>query len=530
MKTILRLAGTALLLAGVAFGAVALSRRAAPAPGPASGGADLTCRMKVREKVITGAYKVYGLKDSPLGFWLAKSVFKNEGVRPVKELRVRYKLGEYADWCAWQLYPEVVPSQTVVDLYYPILSSKTAQLSSQTPAELLMEYEYLDSQGNKKQQQLAERLTMLGRREFFFSDLRSGERTGSFEDSHRYTPLLAAWVCSGDMPVSGLASLANKRAGGVGAGDSVEACIKAMRECYEIMRDIGITYQHPAWREEVGKSYDQYGLQSLQYPRETIEKRSGTCIDLAILYAAMLDSIGIEPVLVSLDGHCFPMGVNPKTGQFIPVEATCVGGPDNNKDFATANEIASKEYDDIQKSGRFLLIKPRECWAAGISQPELEPLPADILERWNIRGLVERVNRNVAAPAGNAPRVAAVTMAAGQWRVGLTQLNGTTSQGTATVTTQGQQVQLVYVGQYQMVGYDGLTHQAREQNTFVGTVNGPTFVGRCQQAVWTMDGQNVQPQGLPLVMNLTLSNNGRSGQGTVTGATGMTVQITMEAL
>jgi hypothetical protein len=529
MKTILRIAGALLVLAGLGFCGIAIVKKPVAKAGADGLGGDLSCRWQFREKVITGAYKVYGLKDSPIAFWLAKSVFKNESPGVIKDLKVRYKLGDYADWCAWQTYPELVPSQTVVDLFFPILASRCAQLSSQTPAELLMEYEYVDAGGHPKQAQMSGRLTLMGRREFFFTDLKSGELTGLFQDKVRYSPLLAAWVTSADMPVSGLASMANKRAGGVGAGTSSEDCRKVMQECYEIMRDIGITYQHPAARLGVDKSYDPFLVQSLQYPRDTIEKRSGTCIDLAILYAAMLDSVGVEPVLVSLQGHCFPMGIDPKSGRFIPVEATCVGGLDDSQDFATANKVAAKEWADLQQSGRFALIKCQDCWSAGISQPELDPLPADTLERWGIRGLARKANQNAVARVADPQPGGVTPMAAGQWSVLVSQPNGTSSSGMATVAVQGQQVQMVYIGQYQMKGYDGNVHQAREQNAFVGAVEGQALIARCQQAVWTMDGQNVTPQGLPLVLTMTLGNNGRSARGSVANAMGQSAQVTMEA-
>ena len=530
MKTILRVVGTILVAAGLALCCVAIIKM----PGAKGGG--LSWRWQWRDKVITGAYKVYGLKDSPLAFWLAKSVFKNEGSGVIRNLKVRYKLGEYADWCSWQEYPELVPSQTVVDLYYPILSSKCAQLNSQTPAELQIEYEYVDSDGTTKQSQRSERLTMLGKHEFYFTDLKAGEQSGSFQDEDRYSPLLAAWVTSADMPVAGLASMANKRAGGVAASENVDQCIKAMRECYEIMRDIGITYQTPAERVGLDKSYDPFLVQSLQYPRDTIEKRSGTCIDLAILYAAMIDSIGVEPVLVSLDGHCFPMGEI--KGQFIPVEATGVGGPNHNIGFDDANQAGMKKWQDLQKTGRYNLVRCRKCWAAGISPPELESLAADILERWGIRGLAQKgeqpaakqVNITVNAPeAANPPATVPSPMASGQWTVIVSQPAGTSVQGSARVVVQGQQVQMNYTGQYQTRDLRGFVHQMREQNAFTGTITGQSLAAQCLQCVWAVDGRTIPPRGLPLVLNLTLSNNGRKAQGTVANALGQTSQVSMEA-
>ena len=560
MKKTLRVTGSLLVLAGIAFLAVSLvQRRAVLTSG------DLTCNFQVREKLITGAYKVYGLKDSAVGLWLAKSVFKNDTSGPVKDLRVRYKLGEYADWCSWQEYPLLVPTETVVDLYYPILSSKCAQLTSRSPEELLMQYEYVNAAGEKKQVQKAARLTMLGRREFYFTDLKPEEMSGSFQDLSTYSHLLAAWVTSADMPVAGLASLANKRAGGVGASGSDKECFAALRECYEIMRDIKITYQHPASLMDPGQSYDPVLIQSLQYPRDTIEKRSGTCIDLAILYAAMLNSIGITPVLVSKDNHCFPMAVAPEGG-YIPVETTGVGGgPGKSSDFAKANKIALQEWDEVRKTGRFTIVKCREGWAAGIAPAELDPLPADILERWNIREAeLKKLAPEQAAPDANAreqaasnanareqaapntnareqatpnanvpdtppPQQPSVQMAQGDWTCVITPQSGMSAQATARVAVSGTQIQMVFSSQYQITGANGRRHQAQQQSTYTGTINGQALTAQCSQAVWYLDGSYVQPQGLPFTLRLTIGPDGRSAQGMVMNAAGRNSQVLMQA-
>ncbi len=522
MKTAFRVAGSVMVLVAILFFVLALTGKS---QGVSASG-DVTCALQVRDKVISGAYKVYGLKEQ--GLWLAKTVFRNEMNAPVKDLKVRYRLGDYADWCSWQEYPQLVPTQTVCDLYFPILSSKCAELTSRSPAELQMEYEYVTASGEKKQAQDSKRLTFMGRREFFFTDLKEEEKTGSFQDQNTYSPLLSAWVTSADMPVAGLASLANKRAGGVAAGASDKECLEAMEQCYEIMRDIKITYQHPANMVDASKQYEPLEVQSLQYPRDTIEKRSGTCIDLAILYAAMLNSIGIKGDLVCLDGHCFPIAISP-SGGVVPVEATCVGGgPGKSNDFETALKIAAKEWGNLQKTGRFDVVKCQECWAQGIAPAELESLPADILERWGIREA--ELKKTGVAPAppdvGPAPQGA---LAQGNWACTVTQANGASVQGTAVVSVQGQQVGLVWVAQYSVSGPDGTPHQAREQNTFQGTINGQVLTLVCRQAVWTLDGANMRPQGLPLTLRLQLAADGKSAQGAVTSAMGQSAQVTMTA-
>jgi tetratricopeptide (TPR) repeat protein len=43
----------------------------------------------------------------------------------------------------------------------------------------------------------------------------------------------------------------------------------------------------------------------LQFPRQTLEYRAGDCDDLSILYAALLESVGIETAFVTVPGHIY---------------------------------------------------------------------------------------------------------------------------------------------------------------------------------------------------------------------------------
>jgi hypothetical protein len=368
----------------------------------------------------------------------------------------------------------------------------------------------------------------LGHREFYFTDLKQEEQSGSFQDSDTYSALLAAWVTYADEPVARLASLANKRAGGAAASLDEKQCIAAMKECYDLMRDIKITYQTPPFSSEPGKDYEPVGIQALQFPRDTIEKRSGTCIDLAILYAAMIKSIGITPYLVSKDGHCFPMGVTPN-GQIIAVEATCVRGGADSDNFDKAVQIGAKEWQEVNKTGRFNLVKLDELWGSGISPPELEHMPADILERWNISDMVLKGQRPGPAPVVETNNVAPVALAAGNWTFTTSWPNGGATRGTAMFVVNGKQVQIVATATYLVLGYDNLQHKAFEQDTFNGILTGTNLAAQCNNLVATLDGQNVPPQGLPFVLKMVVGNDGKSAHGTVTNAMGNSGQVTMNA-
>jgi hypothetical protein len=528
MKWGLRLGGIGMIVVGAVLTAIFF------VSGPEVPQGELAHKIYVKEKVLTGVYKTYGVKDAPVPMWLAKAVFHNSTNGRITNLKVRYKVTEYSDWCSWHNYVAVDPNQTVVDVYYPILSSICARLTSRAPTELQMEYEYTDPAGQKLQIAETRPITMLGRHEFIFSDLTSAERTASFQDMVTYAELLAAWVSRSDDAVARVASMANKRAGGVGASSSDEDCIKVMAALYEIMRVIHISYQHPPALVDKSLSYDLKLVQSLQYPRDTLQKRSGTCIDLAILYAAMLNSINIEPYLVVIDGHCFPMAKTP-SGRLIPVEATGVGdGFQKSMDFEQAVKSAVETWQKVTQSGRFVLVDIRQTWMGGVANPELETLPPDILEKWGITALVE-APAHEATPAvgyphaqqpGGAPP--APTIVVGRWTYTLRAVDGRNLSGQLEIVHKGGQLKMVATSSYQMVGQDGRMHKFSEKNDFVGAFDGQNLTGRCDRAAYTMDGQQIPPQGLPLVLTLVMGPNGNTMQGQVANSMGMTIPIYMQ--
>jgi len=529
MKHGLRFGGISMLLLGAILALIALAAGLKEPEG------ELAYEMRFKDRVISGVYKVYGVEDCPVPMWLAKTVFRNNMNGRVTDIRIRYRVSEYSDWCSWHRYVAIDPTQTVVDLYHPIFTSACAKLASRAPAELQMEAEYTDPRGRKHQISETRRLTVLSRYEFIFSDLTAEERTASFQDEDTYSPLLAAYVSRSDDPVARLASMANKKAGGLGASSSDEDCINVMAALYEIMRTIHVSYQHPASVVDEKMSYDSKLVQSLQYPRDTIEKRSGTCIDLAILYATMLNSVNIQPYLVSMDGHCFPIGRTP-SGKFIPVEATGVGdGYAKGMDFQEAVKSGMETWQKVTQNGRFNLVDVRKSWMDGIANPELDPLPPDILEKWGIVDLVEGSGHTALAGLGRvapsqmaaprtpvSPNVPQSTMAVtGRWAYTVTNPDGRIINGQMQISGQGGQLQLIAIAAYPMLGPDGRTHQFREQNNFVGGLRGQNLVAQCSNATYMMDGFQVPPQGLPLQLNLVVSRDGRTMQGQVSNAMGM---------
>jgi tetratricopeptide (TPR) repeat protein len=116
----------------------------------------------------------------------------------------------------------------------------------------------------------------------------------------------------------------------------------------------------------------------LQFPRETFKYKAGDCSDLSILYASLLQAVGIDAAFVTVPGHIFvaldtglPSERAPEAlmakGTFIdhggkawiPVEITL-----RRQGFLKAWELGAKEWAESQAAGQAGFYPVQEAWAA----------------------------------------------------------------------------------------------------------------------------------------------------------------------
>lgn len=345
---------------------------------------DLSVRVAFKDRLMTCPYKVYGFPKQQPREWVAKAVLCNTGNDLVKDVRIRYKIEGYSDWSAWDKYPELRPSQTAVSLFHPQFHKLIAEISSNTPVTLHVEWRFQDNEGRLHEDSDSSRLILLGSREFIFSSLKGDDRDVLFFDDYNNAPLLAAWCSRDDAVIKEFAGEANKRAGGVGAaGKDPRETLAVLKAIYELMLASQITYQHPAALPE-GESFDATTVQHVKFPRDVIRDESGTCVDLAVFYASVAHSVGLKPYLVLIPGHAFPVIENPATGLRYAVETTGVGGHRAGvAEFEQVLAAGRKEYEQALNDGRLYQIDLQDLWNnKGVSNPELPALSPDIPEKW----------------------------------------------------------------------------------------------------------------------------------------------------
>jgi tetratricopeptide (TPR) repeat protein len=111
----------------------------------------------------------------------------------------------------------------------------------------------------------------------------------------------------------------------------------------------------------------------IQYPRETLKRRSGDCDDLVGVYSAALESLGIETRIVLYTGHMlmmFSTGIDSSSPDgmeelyvvregklWVPVEVTLTGEP-----FLKAWEKGAKNYKKWFEGPGLYLLDLRKAW------------------------------------------------------------------------------------------------------------------------------------------------------------------------
>lgn len=143
------------------------------------------------------------------------------------------------------------------------------------------------------------------------------------------------------------------------------------RALFEALGVMGVLYMpdpnNPYQRTSENVDFVDY----IQYPRETLKRKSGDCDDLASLYSAMLESLGMNTALLDYPGHIlmmFSTGAeaeqNASYGNYIvhggylwaPVEVTLLGGS-----FINAWKKGMESYHKWKDTG-LGVFETRESW------------------------------------------------------------------------------------------------------------------------------------------------------------------------
>jgi hypothetical protein len=337
--------------------------------GGSAGPGKLQWDIRTKETVMTFAYKAYASPASAAGkYYLSKIVFQNDGAGPVRNVQVSYQIPEYVSWTTPEKYPEILPGQTVVEVYYPKLPAKVTELTSRTTTTLEIKIAWDPGDGKRREEIVKRDFDLRGVNEIEYTSMPASEIV-SWYDVFENTDLVAAFVTTDDPVVKAFAGEVTKFAGGTtaGAGGGVSETARLMSAFYNYQVATGMHYASAKGVPE--KLGDVSSLvQNIRLPREVIMNGSGLCIELAILWSAVMEHLGVKTYMVVIPGHAFTVVVD--GGQWIPIECTGIGGAGigGASSFADAVKSAGKTLSEAQI---VKLVDIQALQGQGIRPPEL---------------------------------------------------------------------------------------------------------------------------------------------------------------
>jgi tetratricopeptide (TPR) repeat protein len=146
---------------------------------------------------------------------------------------------------------------------------------------------------------------------------------------------------------------------------------------HEATRVYGLTYVTDPANSYAAVLNDKTAVDFLQFPSQTLDYKGGNCSALSILYAALLESVGIETAFITVPGHilmAISLGLPPERARkdfrspddlilagdksWLPIETT-----DRGAGFLAAWQEGAKEWRENLAKAQAVLYPVHDAWA-----------------------------------------------------------------------------------------------------------------------------------------------------------------------
>jgi len=226
------------------------------------------------------------------------------------------------------------PGQNYVFNYTPRLSEDALSIQNRTDTWLKLALEYSDA-GKSQSSKMDVNISLSDRNEFDWN----------------LPEAASGWMDPKDQGVANFATDAIAGQTPKLDGDRMTAA----RQIYNHLQAMGMKNTM-----KYGKCYSD----SLAFPAQTLELQSGNCADISVLYATLLEAVGIKSVIIVTDDAVLS-GFKLSNGTLVPVDLQRI----DDDDFANATASGLSLY-----SSANTIFYPQEQWSKGTakSNPGIE--------------------------------------------------------------------------------------------------------------------------------------------------------------
>jgi len=302
-------------------------------------------------EIFATSYKYY--ESHALG----KVVITNNTDLPYQKIKLSFSIKDFMDYPTEVEIPELAPKQTAEFPLKPVFNNKILEVTENTPLQSELALTYYAA-GEPKTIKRSFPLTLYEKHAMRWDNKAK----------------LGAFVTHKDPVVTDFSRQVVSQY--VDAYPNLPQSLVYARGIYDALGVLGLKYIVDPSSPFQEFSESALGVDYIQYPRETLARKSGDCDDLSTLFAASMENIGVGVAFLDVPGHVFVMfntGVLEKDiitlgfpeDQFalyqgtvwVPVEMTMVGAS-----FTRAWQKGAEEYRDWSAKKSVDIISVQKSW------------------------------------------------------------------------------------------------------------------------------------------------------------------------
>ncbi len=362
------------------------------------------------DDLFSAHYKYYGRRS------LGHVLVKNNGLSPVRKIKLTFAIQGYMDYPTEVSIPELHSMEEKDVSLVATFNNRILEVTETTPiqAQLKLIF-YTGDKENSVVRHLPFKLY--------------SRNTIRWDNKER----LAAWVTPNDPPVIDFARGLAVPFGEAHRGAPLPSALITAWSLFEGLGTYGISYAPRPNNPYDRVSLDSSTVDTLQFARETLARRSGDCADVVVLLASALESMTVATCALDAPGHLFLMFDTGETSAsalgfpenwvvlyagsyWIPLEATMVGSS-----FLEAWRQGAEEYRRWTQQRKLTPVDIHLAWrnfepatlpevAAGSKPPSREAVEQKFLADWKEvvetrwqTSLAEAKKAQAASPASGEP-------------------------------------------------------------------------------------------------------------------------------
>ncbi len=302
-------------------------------------------------EIFSSAYKYY--ESHPIG----KVIIRNNSENAFSSAKLSFSIKDYMDYPSEIQLQDIASNQELILDLKPVFSNKILEVTENTPiqSELALTY-------------------------YIAGEARSVTRSFPITLYERHAMVwdqkakLGAFVTPKDPPVVEFSRSVVQQY--VDSYPNLHSSLVYARGIYGALGVLGLNYIVDPTSPFQQFSENATSVDYIQYPRDTLSRKSGDCDDLSVLFAACMENLGIGTAFIDVPGHVFIMfntGVPEKERMslgfpdellvlhqgtvWVPVEMTMVGSS-----FTRAWQKAAEEYRDWAAKGKAEIVVTQKAW------------------------------------------------------------------------------------------------------------------------------------------------------------------------